>query len=362
MPISGKTTSFLFQGIGERLRVQCQETPPPELTESRVKVLACTICGSDLHSIAGRRTVPTPSILGHEIVGEIVEFGPEAERIAINGEQLNVGDRICWSPVANCDHCFYCKHDLPQKCSQMTKYGHHLYESPSDLTGGFAEHCILTMGTKIMRLPSSMSLEVACPTSCATATIACAIETAKLERGEIVVVVGAGMLGITACAMAKERGATHVICVEPSLERRQRAFRFGAELAITGDELNEAVRDLTNGRGADCVLECSGSNQAFESAMKEVRLGGRMVLVGAVFPQSPVPIVLERIVRRNLSLIGVHNYAPRNLKQAVDFLDTAASKYPFASLVAAWYPLIQLEQAIEHASDGKAIRVGVKPL
>jgi threonine dehydrogenase-like Zn-dependent dehydrogenase len=143
--------------------------------------------------------------------------------------------------------------------------------------------------------------------------------------------------------------------------RRESSLLFGADIAIEDSQLSEVVRDLTNGRGADCLLECSGSNQAFESAMNVMRLGGRVVLVGAVFPQAPVPIVLERIVRRNLLVAGVHNYAPRNLKQAVDFLSASGSKYPFESLVSAWYPFTEIERAVEHACSGRAVRVGLMP-
>jgi putative phosphonate catabolism associated alcohol dehydrogenase len=361
MELLASTTALLFQGPGQPWLSESVPIPQPRNGDILVRVLACTICGSDLHSISGRRTVPTPSVLGHEIVGEIVEFGPTVRRLSIDGTPLHVGTRVCWSLVANCDHCFYCEHDLPQKCSTMIKYGHHAYSCPIDLTGGFAGHCLLVSGTKIMQLPASMPLEVACPISCATATIASAMEIAKIIPGETVVVFGAGMLGVTACAMAKELGADKVVCVERSAVRRESSLLFGADIAIEDSQLSEVVRDLTNGRGADCLLECSGSNQAFESAMNVMRLGGRVVLVGAVFPQEPVPIVLERIVRRNLLVAGVHNYAPRNLKQAVDFLSASGGKYPFASLVSAWYPFTEIERAVEHASSRTAVRVGLKP-
>jgi len=361
MELLASTTAILFQGPGQPWLFESVPIPQPRNGDILVRVLACTICGSDLHSISGRRTVPTPSVLGHEIVGEITEFGPTASRLSIDGTPLLVGTRVCWSLVANCDHCFFCEHDLPQKCSTMVKYGHHAYSCPSDLMGGFAGHCLLVSGTKIMQLPASMPLEVACPISCATATIASAMETAKSIQGETVVVLGAGMLGVTACAMAKELGAAQVVCVENSALRRESSLLFGANVAIEDSQLGEVVRDLTNGRGADCMLECSGSNQAFESGMNVMRLGGRIVLLGAVFPKEPVPFALDRIVRRNLSIAGVHNYAPRNLRQAVDFLSASAVKYPFASLVSAWYPFTQIERAVEHASSGKAIRIGIKP-
>jgi putative phosphonate catabolism associated alcohol dehydrogenase len=356
-----KSTFALFKGPGEPWQLQTTEVPKITGSEILVRVLACTVCGSDLHSIHGRRSVPVPSVLGHEIVGEIVAFGPSAPRYAVDGERLVVSDRICWSIVANCDKCFYCTHGLPQKCSSAVKYGHHAYSSSSDLTGGFAEHCILLAGTKIMKLPLSMPLEVACPISCATSTSAAAIDAAKLETGDTVVVLGSGMLGLTTCAMAKELEKCTVICVERSAERRDLAMRFGADFAVDSSGLKEVIDKTTGHRGADCIVECTGSNELFSTAFDNIRIGGRLILVGAVFPQAPIPMVLERIVRRNLSLIGIHNYAPSHLMYAVDFLAKSSSSYPFASLVEAWYRIQNLNEAIDHAGRGTAIRIGVRP-
>jgi alcohol dehydrogenase len=356
-----ESTIVLFQGTGESWLHQGIEVPVPNHGEILVRVLGCTICGSDLHSIHGRRQVATPSVLGHEIVGEIVAFGVDAVRLAVDGSELSMGDKITWSVVASCGDCYYCQHDLPQKCSMAVKYGHNRYELTSGPTGGFATHCLLVRGTRTVRIPDELPLEVVCPSSCATATIAAAMDAASIRAGDTVVVMGAGMLGLTACAMAAKMGCAHVICVDKSESRKELARSFGASQSLLPDQLSAVLTEATAGRGADVVLECTGSNAAFLDAMNGMRLGGRLVLVGAVFPQEPIPLVVESIVRRNLVLVGIHNYAPQHLVQAVQFLDLHWREFPFAKLVEQWYSLAHIEQAIAHAANPGAIRIGVRP-
>jgi alcohol dehydrogenase len=98
---------------------------------------------------------------------------------------------------------------------------------------------------------------------------------------------------------------------------------------------------------------------AFQAGWQHVRTGGTLVLVGAVFPSAPVPLELEQVVRRQLTLRGVHNYAPRHLEQAVAFLERTWREFPFASLVGPWIPLAQVPHAFELGRRGESIRVGV---
>jgi alcohol dehydrogenase len=187
------------------------------------------------------------------------------------------------------------------------------------------------------------------------------MEAAAIRKGDTAVVIGAGMLGLTACAMALKQGCANVICVERSESRRILSRAFGASLSLLPDQLPSVLAEATAGRGADVIFECTGANGAFVSAMDAVRVGGRLVLVGAVFPQEPIPMVVERIVRRNLAIVGIHNYAPKHLVQAVQFLELHWHEFPFANLVEKWYSLDQMDEAIEHAGDQCSIRIGIRP-
>lgn len=351
----------VFDGHPGKLELRRLPIPALEPAEILVRVLGCTLCGSDLHSVEGRRSVPVPTVLGHEIVGEIVEFGATASVHDLAGRELKVGDRVTWAIVANCGHCFSCNRGLPQKCLNAIKYGHEPFRAGRELLGGLSEYCLLVAGTGIVQLPDLIPLEVACPASCATATIAAALEAAGDLQGRQVCVIGAGMLGLTACAMVRVRGADEIVCVDPNDARCALALSFGASRVAKPDELASLVALANAPQGFDVVLELSGHPSAFEVAWPLLRVGGTLVLVGAVFPAPPVPISLEQIVRRHLTIRGIHNYAPRHLLDAVEFLFAYHEQFPFASLVDRWVPLTSITEAFAQGRDPNAIRVGVRP-
>jgi alcohol dehydrogenase len=355
------TRIALFEGKHGQVVLRDLPLPVPTAGETLVRVLGCTLCGSDLHSFEGRRQVPVPTILGHEIVGEIIDQGPGGPREDPLGQSLNLGDRVTWAIVADCGECFYCRRGLPQKCQRGVKYGHEPFRDARSLNGGLASHCLLAPGSTILRLPSEMPLGMVTPASCSTATIAAACEAAGDLHGADVGIFGAGLLGLTACAMAHDRGASRVFCVEPAPQRRSRAVEFGAVACESAGQMQSLLQATAAPPGLDVVLELSGSTPALEQALPLLRIGGTAVLVGAVFPGPPAGIVPEQIVRRQLTLRGVHNYAPRHLEQAVRFLTGAVGRWPLADLVTDWIPLDQIGRAFELARDPARIRVGVVP-
>lgn len=353
------TVAILFDSSTESWSKIDIATPDPDAGEILVKVLGCTICGSDLHTVAGRRETPTPIILGHEIVGEIVKFGSGQPSNSIDGTPLVIGDRIVWSVVVNCGECFFCNHELPQKCLHGRKYGHVRFGSSRDLAGGFAEHMLLQRGTKCQKLPDSIPLEIACPVGCATATAVAAVEAFRVDSDVRVLVIGGGLVGLMTCAYLRYCGAKSVYCVEPEHSRRELAKQFGAHHAISKldpQSLSEFQVEL----GFDAVIDCSGQNSAFDEAMKLVRVGGDLILVGAVFPSQPVPLVVERIVRRNLRLTGIHNYTPAQLVEAVRFTEAVSQDIKAHWIVDRWFELTDVALAIQHATSHKPLRVGVR--
>jgi putative phosphonate catabolism associated alcohol dehydrogenase len=349
----------VFRGAGQPFELREFPLPEPQGREVLVEVVACTMCGSDLHSIHGRRAVPIPSILGHEILGRIAAFGPAAPKTDAAGRPLNIGDRVTWAIVANCGECFYCRHDLPQKCEKQTKYGHEPLRPGQELTGGLASHCLLAPGTAVFRVPDNLFDEVVSPANCATATIGGALEAAGDLAGRDVLIMGAGMLGVTATACARTAGARSVIVCDTSPERVEAAKVFGATHSCLPGQAAQCVAERTSKYGVDAALELTGSPEAFETLLPLVRLGGRVVLIGSVFPTRPVPMLLEQIVRRCLTIRGLHNYAPRHLEAALSFL--AATEYPFDSLVSKWHPLTDLDRLVAADSPPGKLRIGIRP-
>lgn len=356
-----RSRAFVFRGGPDPFALQSFDVPTLGPDETLVRIEACTLCGSDVHSVEGRRKVATPTILGHEIVGRIVAWGDRVAATDSAGEELVAGDRIVWGVVAACGDCFFCRRDLPQKCSDAVKYGHEAITNEYALSGGLAEYCVLKKGTAIVKMPETIPLAVACPASCATATVASAMEAAGDLRERNVLILGAGMLGLTACAMARSSGAAAVTCVELDEKRRSRSIDFGATHTSAPESLLPLAATVTNGHGFDAAIELSGANACFEIAYEAVRTGGTIVLAGAVFPNPAVSLELEQIVRRNLTLHGVHNYRPSHLVDAVNFLDEYHTVYPFSDLVSRWMPLEECAEAFVSAHDKRHIRVGVTP-
>lgn len=206
------------------------------------------------------------------------------------------------------------------------------------------------------------------PASCPTATVAAALEAAAAIvplDGALVVIAGAGMLGLTAAAMATEAGAK-VVVSDPLPERRDIALQFGA-LAIADPAAAPGSRSglahvlaKVGGRSSapSIALELSGAESALRSLLSVVDVGGVLVLAGSVSPGSDLPVVPEVLVRHLLTIRGVHNYAPRHLEEAVRFLADAGTKYPFAQQVGAVFPLAEVDAAL---ASGGFPRVAVRP-
>jgi alcohol dehydrogenase len=357
----GRALAAIFSGHGHPFDLREFPIPAPAKGEILVDVSCSTICGSDLHTWHGRRQEPTPCILGHEIVGRITSFGPGAPRIDLRGEPLNEGDRITWTLAASCGHCFFCRRGLPQKCEHLFKYGHSSIAPGREFSGGFAECCILTPGTGIVKLPESLSDAMAAPANCAVATVAAAFRLAGPIDGTTVAILGCGVLGLTAAAMARTLGAAEVIACDLDPHRANPATRFGAGHFCQPANLITDSQARTHGRGADVTMEFSGSSAAVANAFAATRTGGVSVIAGTTTPGGSITIDPNELVRRMLNIRGLHNYAPEDLVSAVDFLSTSATTFPFHSLGGDGFPLPEITRAFESATSSPGRRVSITP-
>ena len=196
-----KSKAAVFHEVGRK--IEMSEFNIPETLEpgsALCKVMFSTICGADLHTVYGRRKEPIPLILGHEIIGEIIAKGDGFENDGY-GNKLGIGDRISWTIMASCRKCYYCTHGLRQKCVYLKKYGHASINDPelySPLVGGYAEYVYIIPGTEVFKIPESLSDEVATPANCALSTVVNAVDTIKVEKDEVVMIQGCGLLGLNA--------------------------------------------------------------------------------------------------------------------------------------------------------------------
>ena len=347
------------------------EVAEPQLAdgEALVRLDCCTLCGSDLHSISGRRQSPRPCILGHEMLGSIESIGGNV--LDYHGDPLARGDRVTWSIAASCGECFFCEAGAAQKCEQLFKYGHQRFDPEADLylTGGMATHCHLANSSHIFKLPESLPDNVACPANCATATVAAACRVAGQLENKAVLVTGCGMLGLTAAAMARHLGARQVVVADVDTRRLEIACQFGADQAILLDALRPieshvdqfrtAFAPTTDERGPDVVLEMSGAVPAIQSGLACLRIGGAIILVGSVFPSGTIAVDPETLVRRLIRIEGIHNYLPVDLAGALEFLST--TDFPFAQLVGPEFPLARVGEAVSLASERQIYRVAIRP-
>ncbi|NBB72173.1 MAG: alcohol dehydrogenase catalytic domain-containing protein [Bacteroidetes bacterium] len=283
-PAPEAVRAAVFDGPDAGVHVDAFPRPDLAPGAALVRINCCTVCGSDVHTYTGNRIEPTPAILGHEMVGRIAAIGGTG-LTDYHGEPLAVGDRVTWSMQVTCGDCFNCTHGIPQKCTALFKYGHAAITERHALNGGLTEACHLRPGTTLFRVPEAVPDVVISPANCATATVAGAVRLAGGLDGQVVLVQGVGMLGLTAIAMADAAGATAIIALERQARRREWARAFGATEAVDpeaadADGLEAAIRRHSDGRGADVLLELTGHPDATERGLAALRTGGTGVLVG----------------------------------------------------------------------------------
>lgn len=344
--------------------------------EVLVRIDLATICGSDIHTIDGKRQEETPSVLGHEAVGTV---------IANNGRAgLPVGTRVTWSIADSCGKCAPCvEHDLPQKCERLFKYGHAALSNGSGLNGCYASHVVLRAGTHIVPLPDEVTDAVAAPANCALATMVHAVDLWRRHHASHsdsnstsssmeapgsnaqlgpVLVQGGGLLGIYACALLRELGSQAVFCVEVDEARFPQIEQFGGT-PIDGTDAQRATEEILDRcpAGVDAAFEVAGSKQLLSQGAHALRVGGFYGWVGLVHPDSAIDMTAELVIRKCLTLRGVHNYRPIDLDQAVAFLARNLDRLPFATLVSPPIALDDLAQAVELSRQRRFMRVALIP-
>ena len=357
-----KTVQFDSKRGG--FEVRNYELPELRAGEILVEVRLCTICGSDLHTFSGRRDAPADCVLGHEIIGNVVAWGGAEPPVDYHGTPLQIGQRVTWSMAVGCGECFFCKNELAQKCVSLFKYGHEPGTSGRP-TGGLSSHCVLVPRTPVFPIPDTLSDKIACPANCATSTVTAALRLVQQTHaiaGATVMITGAGMLGLTAAAQLSDAGAGSVLVVEPSEQRRQLARQFGATHTIGTDDaaaVIEVGRQLTDGRGADIAIDFAGVKPAVQSCIDSVRTGGCVMLAGSVFPGSGIEIPPEQLVRRMLTIRGIHNYLPRDLAESLQFLERTQDRFPYEELIGESFELNDATNAFQQAATSSAARVAV---
>ena len=221
-------------------------------------------------------------------------------------------------------------------------------------------------GTGILKLPDAITDAEAAPLNCGVATMISVAEAAAIGIGDSVVVQGLGLLGLYGCAIARARGARRVIGLDAVAARLDMAARFGADLtfdigAMSTGDLVAAVRAVCPPDGADAGIEVCGYPDAVPPGIGMLRTGGRYVIAGLVNPGADFTLDGNDLLRRWITLKGVHNYHPRHLIQALDFVVGNRERFPFAELVDSTFPLDRIDEAFARTADRSALRAAIVP-
>jgi (R,R)-butanediol dehydrogenase / meso-butanediol dehydrogenase / diacetyl reductase len=280
------------------------EPPAPGPGEVVVRVVACGICGTDLHEYtAGPIVTPVephpltgaqnPQILGHEFAGDVVAVGAGVTRV-------REGDRVAIMPLAYCGHCAYCRRGLQHLCATMGCVG------LSHPWGGMAE--LATVAEyQIVRLPPEVTYRQAALIE-PTAVAAYGVERAGVGPGDRVLVTGAGPIGALAALCARSAGASSVVVSEPNPARRARAEALEAATVVdpTAVDVPELLREQSDGLGFDVAIECSGHPNGFATAIRSLRRRGTLAQTGLFVGEASVEPMLWSL--NDLTIVGTWCY------------------------------------------------------
>lgn len=275
---------------------EIQDAPEPELgpEDVLIRVGACGICGSDIHGMdgsSGRRRPPI--VMGHEAAGAVVRAGE-------NVKKWQPGDRVTFDSTVYCGECAFCKRGQVNLCDNRRVLGVSCEEYRQH--GAFAEYVAVPQRI-LYRLPDKVSFEQAAmvePVSIAVHAVA----RAGVGPEDTVAVIGTGMIGLLVVQVLRARGCRCIVAVDLDESRLALAKRFGASetlLANAGDVAG-SIRGATGGVGVDAAIEVVGASASIEVAVKSVRKGGSVTLIGNLAPTVDLP--LQQVVTRELTLLG----------------------------------------------------------
>jgi L-iditol 2-dehydrogenase len=304
------------------------ERPPLGHNEILVRVTHSGVCGTDLHIYDGSIPVRHPLIMGHEMIGEVVD---------IDGEDatLHKGDRVIVDPAVYCGMCLNCRAGQTSLCPNGSLVGR-------DSNGGFADYYVAPR-THIHKLPDSIPNEVA-PLIQPATTCMHGQHKLKIFPGQSVAVIGLGVTGQIHVQLAKSWGAHPVIGITRSAYKRGLAEQLGADLTLSsGAEAVSRVKEATGGIGADIVIECTGVPTALSDAIHMARLGGSLLMFG-IMSATQASLPFYQLYYKELSVVNSRAANPEDFPPTIDL--TARGVLKLKPLVTHTVPLLELEKAM----------------
>jgi L-iditol 2-dehydrogenase len=335
--------------------IRLEDSPEPIAGpgELKIRVRNCSVCGTDVRiSRFGHHRIVPPRVMGHEVAGEVAETGAGVR-------EWKAGDRVQVAPIVPCGTCQDCRGGGMNLCPGKTTISY-------DHDGGFSRYMIvpdsaLAVGG-VNRIPDRLSFAEASLAE----PLACVLngqELARVGEGDDVVVVGAGPIGCLHVRLARARGAARVLMVSLSAARLRRAAGLvKPDAAICGDgaDAADAVRDLTDGRGADAVILASAAAAAQEQAIAMAAPRGRISLFSGLPQGSPLMAFDSNAIHyRELTIVGASGASPAQNAAALELI--ASGQIPVCDLITHTLPLGEVAAALDTVSRGEAIKVTIEP-
>jgi len=345
------------------LRLEEMEIPPLEEGAILARVVMAGVCGTDVHILHGHVPIRLPTILGHENVARVEAIGGDRPVLDITGREVRVGDLITWLPKS-CMRCYNCTilRD-PAKCEHRIGYGGWL---PADrhpyLVGGFAEYVWLLPGSDVVILPSGISPEAVVLGDALRIMVHGLERIGGLDYGDVVVIQGCGPVGIMGLLLVRDAGASRVIVIGAPASRLALARAFGADetIDITQVPVQERIQrvlELTDGRGADVVLECAGVPAAVAEGLEMVRINGRYLIAGHYGDAGKVPLNPHVINKKQITITGVWSATNRHFLRALTLL----RKVHVDPLITHRFTLKEVNEALIAAERQEALKVVIEP-
>lgn len=364
-------TVAAFTGVRRAFDLREYPVPTPAAGAMLVKVRLANICGSDLHIWRGEYDVsrgqsePFCLSIGHEMAGEVAELGEGLTHDSA-GQPLAVGDRIVYQYFCPCGHCRSCLRRSTPRCADALRYRYPPDQYPH-FNAAYGQFYYLNPGQTVFKIPDNVSDDLAGPANCALSQVIDACRRGHVGLGDHLVIQGAGGLGLNAIAVAREMGAEQIIVIDGIESRLELAREFGADETIlladypTAAERVKQVRALTDGWGADAVLEVSGLAQVVPEGLDMLCQGGKYLEVGNINQGKRVEIDPSVLVHGGKSILGLMWYEPDSLKLALELLSATQDKYPFDRILSHHYPLKAIDQAFADQDGGTVQRAALLP-
>lgn len=346
----------VWSGYGRPIEIREYPVPDPEPGAIVVKVRLAGICGSDLHSWRGdfgTGPLPHEQVMGHEMTGHVSKLGQGVTTDSL-GRPLREGDRVCYLPFFPCYRCYLCAKGEINFCPNRIWGGPPAGQWPY-FNGAFADYYYLPPRHWVYKVPGELTDAVAVPVNCAVSTVMQGLIMVGVGQGDDVVIQGAGGLGLSATAIARDMGADRVIVLDRLHPRLELAREFGATHTINVDEYDtpqariDRVWELTDGRGADVVAELVGMPALLVEGVEMLHNAGTLLELGNL-GRGTVDFAPSSLLRgKGRRIVGGAMYKPHIIPKALDFLVRTRERYPFHKMVSHIFPLTQVNEAFAEA-------------